>query len=129
MTRSLMFVALFALLAAGCGSLRDAGVYATEVQFVDLSTQRSAPYVRGFLSLSCACSAETFAWTSSTEGGSPDECVAAADWYRTYASRWAWHVAMMRYNGGMTSVDPGAIPDVVENSCDLAAPGTSGGES
>jgi uncharacterized protein YceK len=112
-----MLVALTTL--SGCGAtIRDKTVYATEVQYVDMTVRREAPAVRRFLMTACTCSV-TFEWTATAEGVSTDECAAAADWYRVYTSRWAWHIEMIRYNGRVTDTDPGQIPEVTTSSCDL----------
>lgn len=114
-----LLVGLLSSLSVGCGTLRDATVYATEVQYVDLTVSRSAPAVRHFLQSSCACDAETVTWTSTSESVTSETCEANADWYRTYSSRWAWHVAMMRFNGSLEgAVDPGPVPEV-PRTCDL----------
>jgi uncharacterized protein YceK len=126
-TTALALLTSLAILS-GCATIRDKAVYATEVQYVDLTVRREAPVVRQFLTTSCTCSA-TFEWTASAEGGSSTDCAAAADWYRVYATRWAWHVSMIQYNGNMTDTDPGPIPEIVP-SCELPElPPTAGGES
>lgn len=131
MTRILLVLAVLSLsLGAGCSTIRDATVYTSEIQFVDMSVRREAPAVRRLLTTSCTCS-EAVVWTSTVEGVSTEECEAAADWYRTYVGRWAWHISMMRYNGSVISTDPGAAPEIV-TTCELPeAPVevTSGGAS
>ena len=128
MTRLLPVVALMTL--AGCCPLRDMAVYNTEINFADLMVSRQAPTVRRFLVAACVCS--DGAWASGNEALVPHaDCENAADWYFTYTSRWAWHVEMMRYNGGSNSTDPGAAP-AINASCvlpELPAPASAGGES
>lgn len=121
--------AMVAVLAlAGCDAIRDPAVYSTEVQFIDMVVQRQAPTVRSFLEHSCSCSGDA-EWTATVETASNEECMAAADWYRVYAARWSWHVAMIRYNGRVSDTDPGPVPEVPV-SCELPeVPATSGGES
>ena len=117
------------LFLVGCSPLRDMSVYRTEIDFSDLMVSRQAPTVRRFLLAVCTCSGD--AWTSGNEALVPHaDCENAADWYFTYTARWAWHVEMMRYNGGVSSTDPGAAPAIAP-SCSLPeVPGTSaGGES
>ena len=124
---ALALLTSFAILS-GCATIRDQAVYATEVQYVDLTVRREAPVVRQFLMTSCTCS-DDHQWTASAEGGSTADCEAAADWYRVYVARWAWHIAMIQYNGSMTSTDPGPVPEIVL-SCELPElPPTAGGES
>jgi len=130
MTRSLLAFLILSLGVAGCGTLRDPAVYATEIQYIDMTVSRGAPAVHRLLSTSCACAAgDPVVWTSTVEGFSTEDCEANAVWYRTYLARWPWHVAMMRYNGGLIETDPGEIPEV-PSTCDLSAPvETSGGAS
>lgn len=124
---ALVMLVVFAALS-GCATIRDAAVYATEVQYVDMTVRREAPAVRRFLMTACTCSA-TFEWTATAEGVTTEECAASADWYRVYAQRWPWHIAMIQYNGSMTDTDPGPVPEIVL-SCDLPElPPASGGAS
>lgn len=120
-------LALALLTLAGCCPLRDMSVYRTEIDFSDLMVNRQAPTVRRFLASYCECDDGT--WSAGANASSED-CASAADWYFTYTARWAWHVEMMRYNGGVSSTDPGAAPAIAP-SCSLPeVPGTSaGGES
>jgi hypothetical protein len=124
--KTLALVVLFAVpFMAGCHNLRDMGVYQTEISFVDMAVQQSAPSVRRFLAADCAC--EGGVWSSKDEASvATSECASAADWYVTYSARWSWHVAMMRYNGGVTKTDPGAVPEI-HASCDLPGAVVSGG--
>lgn len=128
----LAFGVLFGMIW-GCGTIRDTNVYTAEIQFEDMTARRAAPAVRRVLMTDCTCDATTFAWTATTESVTNATCEANADWYRTYVGRWAWHVAMQRYNGGVEgATDPGQPPEIV-HSCDLpeepAALATAGGAS
>lgn len=121
-----------------CGTIRDSAVYTAEIQFEDMAVRRSAPAVRAQLLSACSCAVagETATWTATTEAVSTETCAADADWYRTYVGRWAWHIAMQRFNGGVDgATDPGAAPTIA-HSCDLpetpnevAAPTTAGGST
>jgi len=119
MKRSLLLLATsLTLILSGCGSIRDASVYSTEIQFSDMTVRRAAPSVRHFLMTSCTCS-ESVAWTATGSDVTTEQCESAADWYRTYVGRWAWHIAMVRYNGSVEgAVDPGPVPQIT-TSCDL----------
>lgn len=122
-----VLLASFATIS-GCATIRDPAVYATEVQYIDMTVRREAPAVQHFLMTSCTCS-DAYEWTASTEGGSTPACAAAGDWYRVYVARWAWHIEMIRYNGSVTSTDPGPIPEIVPTCATPELPATSGGES
>jgi hypothetical protein len=124
---------------AGCGTIRDGAVYATEIQFEDMAVRHAAPAVRAQLLGSCSCTmtGDQPVWTSTVPSVSADTCSADADWYRTYVGRWAWHIAIQRHNGNVSgAIDPGAVPPIV-HTCDvpeapneIAAPApapTSGG--
>lgn len=127
MTR-LLPVVLVLMTLAGCCPLRDMAVYNTEISFSDLMVNRQAATVQRFLGSSCACSEGTWSDGPNVSAG---DCENAADWYFTYSARWAWHVEMMRYNGGVTETDPGEAPAITV-SCDLPelpAPASAGGES
>jgi len=114
--RSFFLIALSVVTLSGCATIRDKNVYATEIQFSDLTVQRQAPFVRDFISASCTCSES--AWTASAAGVTDASCASAADWYAVYAARWAWHMEMMRYNGGLIEGDPGAAPEIPQG-CEL----------
>jgi hypothetical protein len=113
--RYLLTLALIAI--SGCCPLRDMSVYRTEIDFSDLMVNRQASTVRRFLASSCSCSEGTWDATPGVNVSSED-CASASDWYFTYSARWAWHVEMMRYNGGVSSTDPGEAPEIAP-SCDL----------
>lgn len=131
MIRTLLLTLVLSIpFGVGCSTIRDAAVYTSEIQFVDMTVRREAPAVRRLLTTSCTCS-EAVAWTATVDGVTTEECEAAADWYRTYVGRWAWHVNMMRYNGSVISEDPGLAPEIT-TTCELPeAPVevTSGGAS
>lgn len=116
MNKILMAVMTVAVLT-GCGAIRDKAVYATEVQYVDMTVRYEAATVKRFLTSACTCSGEGV-WVASSENSTTEDCASAGDWYRVYSSRWAWHVGMMRYNGRTSDTDPGAIPEIAM-TCEL----------
>lgn len=122
--KTYLMIAALLTTTLGCNAIRDPSVYATEIQFIDMTVQRQAGVVHRFLTENCACD-ESNVWTATSEAAQDSECAAAADWYITVQARWAWHLEMMRYNGRLTDTDPGPVPDI-PNTCDLSA--TTGGE-
>lgn len=108
----------FALLALlGCKTVRSEAVYKTETEFTNMVVTRQAPSVVRMLRSSCSCVDDH--WSATSPDISDRDCQGAADWWFTYTSRWAWHMAMVRYNGNLTTVDPGSAPAITAVSCDL----------
>ena len=108
-------LALVAIL--GCKNIRNQTVYRTETEFTDLVVRRGAPTVSRYLQTQCTCTDSH--WTSVTPEVTDNQCGAAADWWFTYTSRWSWHLNMVRYNGSLTEIDPGAAPALTPVSCTL----------
>lgn len=100
----------------GCRTIRNDTTYRAETDFTDLMVRGESESVRKFLQTQCTC----------VEGqwvGQPQEaCAHAADWWSVYTSRWAWHMAMVRYNGSVSDTDPGPPPQRSPVTCGMLQP-------
>lgn len=112
-------LALTLVMLLGCKTVRSEAAYRAEVDFTDMVVTRQAPAVARTLRGSCSCVDDH--WTAVSPDLSDRDCMNAADWWFTYTSRWAWHMAMVRYNGNLTENDPGTAPAILAVSCDMPA--------
>lgn len=108
-----MLTALALCLAlGGCGSnIRNTATYTTEISFMGSVVNQEESTDLALLNSSvCSCANNTWA---------PAVCATAADNLVTLHARWSWHQAMMLYNGGITSTDPGSAPSIPATTCTL----------
>jgi len=111
----LMLGAALTASLAGCKKgkvvLRDPEVYKNEIGVFQMGIEQQVELLKGFMATSCSCG-EDGAWSSV-------ECEDAALQVVTWDARLEWHIAMMKYNGGLIDERPGDEPPVSEE--DMAA--------